>query len=221
MSWRDVAAKAVLLTASGTVGPHLTRYYMYRHLRVLLGGVGHREETVLTIGDSGSLCTALGIHPASLIEANYPGETMLGLDHPDDAFDMVMSDQVLEHVEGDPAAAVAESIRVAKPGGLVLHTTCFINPIHWGPKDLWRFTPDGLTQLIGSRAEVVDAGGWGNHAAATAVWLDLRMVPVPDATWHPVHKMATRNDPARPIVTWIVARKPTRKPSDDGRTAPA
>jgi hypothetical protein len=30
---------------------------------------------------------------------------------------------------------------------------------------------------------------------------------VPHATWHPLHKVATRNDPQWPITTWIVARK--------------
>ncbi len=43
--------------------------------------------------------------------------------HPDDSFDIVYSSNVLEHV-GDPAAVLAESIRVLKPGGAL----CFVVP---------------------------------------------------------------------------------------------
>lgn len=43
--------------------------------------------------------------------------------YPDDSFDIVYSSNVLEHV-GDPAAVLAESIRVLKPGG----TLCFVVP---------------------------------------------------------------------------------------------
>ena len=30
---------------------------------------------------------------------------------------------------------------------------------------------------------------------------------VPHAKWHPFHKLAMKNDPNWPIVTWVVARK--------------
>jgi hypothetical protein len=37
--------------------------------------------------------------------------------------------------------------------------------------------------------------------------LGLRSIGIPHASWHPLHKMATRNDPAYPMVTWLVAEK--------------
>lgn len=46
---------------------------------------------------------------------NAAGEA---IPHPDDSFDIVYSSNVLEHV-GDPAAVLAESIRVLKPGGVL------------------------------------------------------------------------------------------------------
>jgi ubiquinone/menaquinone biosynthesis C-methylase UbiE len=51
----------------------------------------------------------------------------------DNTFDAVASDQVLEHVEGDPFVAIAESVRVVKAGGFVVHTTCFLNSLHGAP----------------------------------------------------------------------------------------
>jgi hypothetical protein len=35
----------------------------------------------------------------------------------------------------------------------------------------------------------------------------LRFEGIPHARWHPMHWVATRNDPDWPIVTWIVAQK--------------
>jgi 2-polyprenyl-3-methyl-5-hydroxy-6-metoxy-1,4-benzoquinol methylase len=46
----------------------------------------------------------------------------------------VVSDQVLEHVVGDPQTAIDETLRVLRPGGIVIHTTCFMNPIHGAPE---------------------------------------------------------------------------------------
>lgn len=203
------------ITTVGPTGPHLTRYFMYQQVAQLMEHTTHGTDPGLAIGDSRQFFGAIGVTPHTLVEANYPEETMLALAHPTDTFDFVVSDQVLEHVEGNPAAAIAESLRVAKPGGIVIHTTCFLNPIHWGPKDLWRFTPDGLVHLAGPDVDVLQAAGWGNHAAATAVRLDLRMLPVPHARWHPIHRLATRNDPLRPILTWIVMRKNDGGPAPD------
>ena len=57
---------------------------------------------------------------------------------------------VLEHVEGNPFAPVRESLRVVRPGGAIVHTTCLLNPVHREPGDFWRFTPDGLALICRS-----------------------------------------------------------------------
>jgi SAM-dependent methyltransferase len=70
----------------------------------------------------------------------------------DASFDVVLCLQVLEHVP-DPAAAVAELRRVARPGGRVLLATHGVYPFHPNPDDLWRWTHQGLEQLFRTNAQ--------------------------------------------------------------------
>jgi hypothetical protein len=54
---------------------------------------------------------------------------------------------------------------------------------------------------------VIECDGWGNFDAWWWINAGLRWEVVPHASWHPMHKAATRNDPAWPISTWVVASK--------------
>mgnify|MGYP001500941801 FL=1 len=84
---------------------------------------------------------------------------------PDDSFDLTYSHQVLEHLR-KPWVAAAELLRVTKPGGLGIHTTCASNPRHGPPAfhDYYRFLPDGLGALFDG-AEILVKAGWGNRQA--------------------------------------------------------
>lgn len=191
-------------------GPHITRYTMYNRLKCIGARLPYHTGRVLSIGFSSNLCDHLGIRPTEVVEANEPDHTILALNFEDAGYDFVFSDQVLEHVEGNPQQAIDECYRILKPGGIAVHTTCFINPIHGAPGDFWRFTPDALGLLHCAWSEIIECGGWGNFD----VWPflvrggdDIRFEGVPHAKWHPLHRLATRNDPIWPLVTWIVARK--------------
>lgn len=190
-----------------TKGPHITRYSMYRHL--------HRhhqarpaDHRVLSISHSEPLARLMGYTDAQITDGSYPNVNILNLPYENESFDAVVSDQVMEHVEGDPYQAVAESLRVLKPGGLMVHTTCFINPMHDLPGDYWRFTPQALKLLVGDKAQVIDADGWGNRFVWPFCMVGLRFVGIPHAKWHPAHWVATANDQLWLVVTWVVARKP-------------
>jgi SAM-dependent methyltransferase len=145
---------------------------------------------------------------ATITEANYPEFTILSLPFPDDTFDLVGSDQVLEHVAGDPFVAVEECRRVLKPGGIAVHTAPLLIQIHGYPSDFWRFTPDGLALLCQRHAQVLSAEGWGNRFLWLLSWCGVLFgYHVPLARWHPYHRIAVINEPNYPIAVWVVAKK--------------
>lgn len=81
---------------------------------------------------------------------------------PDESFDVIFSDQVLEHV-ADLDRAVAEIARLLKPGGLTLHQWparwTRVEPhlqmpfIHWLPKNVLRRAAIHLWTRLGVRCE--------------------------------------------------------------------
>ena len=185
--------------------PHLTRYYMYRQLREYF------KEPM-----SGKILGISGIaefHPlinknADITDGQFPEIDMQDLPYKDNTFDYVISDQVIEHLE-NPGKAVKESYRVLKKGGIGIHTTCFINSIHQAPKDLWRFSPEGLKCICRDYSEILVSGGWGNRIAIMLCFLSekFRFMKIPEKKWSVRHLIANYNEETYPIVTWIVVKK--------------
>jgi SAM-dependent methyltransferase len=114
---------------------------------------GHASEGLtLEVGAEDSACArwfpnrvAINIRPnehAHLLADAYR------LPFGDEAFDLVLCAEVLEHMHS-PALALAEMRRVLKAGGRLLLTTPFAYPIHYAPTDYYRFTRFGLTHLLG------------------------------------------------------------------------
>ncbi|MEI6150594.1 MAG: methyltransferase domain-containing protein, partial [bacterium] len=68
---------------------------------------------------------------------------------PSDSYDVVLSTQVLEHVE-NPAAYLAECRRILKPGGQLFLTTHGMYEEHGCPHDYFRWTSEGLEKLVAS-----------------------------------------------------------------------
>lgn len=180
---------------------------MYRRLSAVGASLPLKEGKVLSVSGSSGLAGVMGIRAASLTEADYPEQNMLSLKFPDDSFDFVLSDQVLEHVAGQPQKAFDECRRVLRPGGIAVHTTCFINPVHGAPGDYWRFTPEALRLMAKDFSEIIECGGWGNFEAWSLIRNGLRFEGIPEVPWHPLNRIAVKNDPLWPIVVWIVARK--------------
>jgi len=167
------------------------------------------DKTCLSVSHSVGFGRMAGLTKTKMTEANYPEHNILALDFPSNYFDFCISDQVFEHIEGNPFQAFSETARVIKPGGFVCHTTCFINQIHGVPKDFWRYTPDALSLLAKeSGLDVVVANGWGNREVIGLMRSRFRMLPIPNNPSNPLYVLATRNEPDWPIVVWVVARKP-------------
>lgn len=146
---------------------------------------------------------------AEITETHFPETSFLQLPYEDNFFDVVISDQVLEHIEGDVQKAMDESRRVLKTGGIAIHTSVCIQPIHWGPKDLWRFTPDGLRHLCRDFSEIITCESWGNRWAHTLFFLydRSRDWDVPKRKFSILHWLATYNDTLYPLTVWIVVKK--------------
>jgi len=116
-------------------------------------------------------------------------------------FDVVICEQVLEHVE-DPWAAARNLKGLCAPDGLVIVSTPFLIKVHELPElgmyDYWRFTERGLRLLL-ERAglEVESVGSWGNRQALVGnirTWSARR-------PWH-----SLRNEPDVPLQVWAFAR---------------
>lgn len=146
--------------------------------------------------------------PALKIErAIYPQADVQRLNAiADGQFDVVYSHQVLEHVP-KPWLAGQELVRVLKPGGLGLHTTCAFNPRHGPPafNDYYRFLPDGLAELFPQVVVLVKAG-WGNREAlAYNLLMNDGHGALGGRRFHPL--IGQRNEELYPWHTWIIFQK--------------
>ena len=189
-------------------GERITRYYPNNYLRGKCddGNQGEGKRT-LAISRSAPFCVTLGLGKSDISETVYPDVNMLSLPYEDDSFDYVVSEYVIEHVEGDIFCAIDECKRVLKPGGVAVHLTNFMYPIHGVPYDYWRYTPSALKLLHKNWSEILEVGGWGNHYLMLLRVVDLFYVKVPECRFHPINWIANRNDPDFPMATWIIVRK--------------
>jgi SAM-dependent methyltransferase len=82
---------------------------------------------------------------------------------PQAAFDSIICPQVFEHLAWPEKAA--ESIkRLLKPGGILLLTAPFINPVHYVPTDYRRFTPECLAMILEDAGLVIDEISFGGNS---------------------------------------------------------
>jgi SAM-dependent methyltransferase len=98
-------------------------------------------------------CGSTNLHPA-LINLDLVSGTNVHviasaehLPFPDGIFDLVLSQEVLEHVR-DPFKAMREMKRVLKSSGIIYCQVPFTIGYHPGPTDFWRFTKEGILQII-------------------------------------------------------------------------
>lgn len=202
-------------------GHDAVRHHMYADLERILSGVvwEDRPYSLLEFGTLEPTSSIIRILVYLMGErlrpeiCNYPEVNIELTPYSDSQWDILVVDQVLEHVER-PWLAAEEIWRILKPGGYAVVNTPYLHPIHKCPLDCWRISPDGYKVLFPKeRFETVGNGMWGNRKiieqlyhsnvirGMTGDWLSV----VQAETEVPAWREATDN--LNPVVVWNVFRK--------------
>jgi hypothetical protein len=127
----------------------------------------------------------------------YPEFDLCEPGDPGAMYDLVICEQVLEHVT-DPFAAVKTLRRLCRRDGFVFVSTPFLVRLHDAPGDYWRFTPTGMEILLRSAGlEPLWVRSWGNRKAIVATF-DRWVVRLP---WN-----TRKNETHLPAVVWALAK---------------
>jgi SAM-dependent methyltransferase len=85
----------------------------------------------------------LEMNPKAEHHIDFDSKTTL----PDNYADIILSNQVLEHVD-TPSGYLKEALRILKPGGTIILTTHGYWFYHPTPNDYWRWTSAGLRKTV-------------------------------------------------------------------------
>jgi SAM-dependent methyltransferase len=198
------------------------RHYMYEGLHTILADLSweSRPYHLLEIGSAEPTSSVIRI-VTSLIGrwcvpqvGNWPQVNIENLEtYSDASVDLLVADQVLEHVQ-KPWLAAQAMRRVLVHGGLAVVATPYLHPIHLCPLDCWRISPDGYDVLFGENDwEVLGRGSWGNraicqelYASAVSQGMTGHWVPYAQAR-QLLPSFDTPPDGLHPVVMWWVGRK--------------
>lgn len=123
-------------------------------------------------------------------------------DRLDEKFDLIIAEQVFEHLLW-PYRAAGNVFEMLKPGGYFLITTPFMLRIHPFPTDCTRWSETGMQYFLaecGFPLDKIRVASWGNRACVRS---HLRKKWVIYRSWQ--HSL--RNEPTYPVVVWALAQK--------------
>ena len=173
-----------------------SRVVMNREMRRLVTGLPVRDLKALEI--SGRNWETAGFKTYRRVE--FPAYDLCVGPLPED-YDLIIADQVLEHVLW-PYRAVKHVHEMLTPHGYFLVSTPFLVRVHNLPTDCSRWTEVGLKYLLaegGFPLEKIQTGSWGN----------LRCIVANFKGWVPyrsrIHDL--RNEPEFPYCVWALAQK--------------
>lgn len=116
-------------------------------------------------------------------------------------FDLIIAEQVLEHVLW-PSRAVRNLYQMLGPSGILMITTPFLLKIHNSPVDCYRWTELGLKCLLtegGFENLKIKTGSWGNRMCIVANFKNwCSYIP---------GKHSLKNEQDFPVVIWGFAQK--------------
>lgn len=168
------AAVAILpkITPTHNTKPHYARFAKLLAAR-------KEASTVLVVGSGiiGDGMEELVDHPDIRLvdsDASIAPRTQVVCDaqqlpFADESFDGVVSQWVIEHL-ADPFAAASEMERVLKPGGLVYAAGAFMQQVHGGRYDFYRFTHLGLRRMFRNFEDLESGAVLGPGTALAWAW---------------------------------------------------
>jgi SAM-dependent methyltransferase len=175
---------------------HWTRTVMHRECIKLLNSIGPQKLDVLEIS-AGQIWKQLPFK--SFREANYP-DFDICTDVLPEKFDLIIADQVFEHVLF-PYRAGRNVYSMLKPGGYFLISTPFLIRVHEVPVDCSRWTETGIKYFLsecGFPMEAIVSGSWGNRTCVKAnfnAWARRG--------WF----RSLKNEPNFPVTVWAIAQR--------------
>lgn len=120
----------------------------------------------------------------------------------DDRFDVIVADQVFEHL-ARPYRAARNVLSMLRPGGRFVISTPFLVRVHRFPIDGTRWSEEGLRNFlieVGFDADSMESGSWGNRSCVVANFTRW-------AAYRPrIHSL--RNELDFPVHVWAIARAP-------------
>lgn len=194
------AARDRLLVPDASSGAEQwQRIPLHRAVEAHLLGLGPASKTAAEISGNGRA----GLGWRQFTSLDFPEFDLCAPLRDAGTYDVVICEQVIEHVE-DPWAAASNLCGLCVPGGHVVVSTPFLIRIHelpmYGMKDYWRFTPRGLATLLERGGlEVEQVASWGNRDCVVG---NFDRWPV-YRRWH-----SLRNEPDLPVQVWAFARRP-------------
>ena len=174
-----------------------TRVVMNQETRKLIRELPFQSFDTLEI--SGRQWSDTGFR--SYASVQYPEFDLCTLKNPSPTYDLVIAEQVFEHILW-PYRAGKNVYAMLRPNGYFLITTPFLLPIHDVPIDCSRWTPLGMKYFLaecGFPLENVNVNSWGNKACVIA---NLKGWVKYSRWWH-----SLENSPQHPVVVWAIAQR--------------
>ena len=162
----------------------------------LIASMSTKEISVFEV--SGSRLKGAGFKSYKVGE--YP-EFDICSDTLDEQFDLIIAEQVFEHLLY-PHRAAKNIYKMLKPGGCFIVSTPFLVRYHPQPNDCTRWTETGLRYFLedcGFPLGGIQTGSWGNRSCVIGnlfFWVSYKKL---------LHSL--KNDPYYPVVVWGVARR--------------
>jgi SAM-dependent methyltransferase len=176
---------------------HITRVIAYRAVDQFLDTLGTERLDALEISAGWKWRDRAW---GSFTEMNWP-EHDICVDKIDQQFDVIIADNVFEHLKY-PYRAAKNVHAMLKPGGKFINITPFLIRHHPIPLDCSRWTELGMVHFLeeaGFDPDRTTTGSWGNARAVKANFHRWAR-----AGW----ERRFKNDSNFPITVWAIAEKP-------------